>query len=410
MPFQETCHMEERVRMVMDFETGLWSVSELCRRYGVCRDTFYFWRARRESDRSNWFADRSHAAHHCAHRTPEARAEAIVVLLRRFPHLGPRKLLAMLARREPDTDWPAASTIGDILKRAGLVEKTKRRRRALDPPPREIAVDAANQEWAADFKGWFRTRDQARIDPLTITDNYTRFLIETRIAPQTVEGAKAVFVRAFEAYGLPEAIRCDNGSPFGSRGAGGLTRLSVWWLKLGVEPHFIRPASPQENGRHERMHRTLKEQTSRPAAANAAEQQARFDEFRKHYNEERPHEALGQTPPAEAYAPSPRAMPSRVDDPWYDAGHETRRVRETGEIKWRGEAVFVGEALAGELVGLAELENGDHVVRFCDRELGVLNRRGGGFHRFAPPRTGLAKRRNPPPRTHNCRPPSRSIM
>src|SRR5207237_7846315 len=141
------------------------------------------------------------------------------------------------------------------------------------------------------FKRWFRTLDQSRIDPLTITDSHTRYLIETRISPQTVDGAKAVFTRAFQDYGLPEAIRCDNGSPFGSRGPGGLTRLSVWWLKLGIEPNFIHPASPQENGRHERMHRTLKAQTSRPPAASVAEQQARFDGFRRHYNEERPHEA-----------------------------------------------------------------------------------------------------------------------
>ena len=394
MPFQETCRVEERVRMLADFDTGQWSVSDLCRRYGVCRDTFYLWRARRANDRTNWFADRSHAAHHCEHRTPEGHVEEIVALRRRFPHLGPRKLLALLERRAAHTDWPAASTIGDILKRAGLVENARRRRRAIDQPRREIAVDAPNQEWAADFKGWFRTRDQARIDPLTITDSHTRFLIETRIAPQTVEGAREVFVRAFQAYGLPEAIRCDNGSPFGSRGAGGLTRLSVWWLRLGVEPHFIRPASPQENGRHERMHRTLKAQTSRPAAATAAEQQARFDEFRRHYNEERPHEALGQRPPAELYESSPRAMPNRVEDPWYDADHQIRRVRENGEIKWRGEFVFIGEALTGELVGLAELENGDHVVRFCTRDLGLIHRRG-GFHRFAPARTALRETTEP---------------
>ncbi len=311
-----------------------------------------------------------------------------MTLRRRFPHLGPRKLLVLLERRAPDTDWPAASTIGDILKRAGLVENVRRRRRAIDQPRREIAVDAPNQEWAADFKGWFRTRDQARIDPLTITDSHTRFLIETQIAPQTVEGAREVFVRAFQAYGLPEAIRCDSGSPFGSRGAGGLTRLSVWWLKLGVEPHFIRPASPQENGRHERMHRTLKKETSQPPSVDAEEQQARFDAFRRHYNEERPHEALGQRPPAELYEPSPRAMPERIEDPWYDADHEVRRLRPNGEIKWRGELAFISEALADELVGLAELENGDHVVRFCGRDIGLLDRRG-VFRRFAPARIGL---------------------
>ena len=390
MPFRETCAMEERILMLSEYDRGHWSVSELCRRHGISRETFHVWRARRASGEPDWFKDRSHATRACPHRTPSDKEEAIIAARRQFPHLGPRKLLPVLQRRFGGTDWPAASTIGDILDRAGLVEKTRRRRSRLDPPRRVIAAEAANEEWAADFKGWFRTRDQQRIDPLTITDSATRFLIETRIAPQTVEGAQAVFTRAFEAYGLPQAIRCDNGAPFGSQGAGGLTRLSAWWLRLGIEPHFIRPASPQENGRHERMHRTLKAQTTRPPANDAEEQQARFDAFRRHYNEERPHEALGQTPPAEHYRPSPRAMPERLEDPWYDAFHQVRRVRDKGDIKWRGERAFIGEALVGELVGLAELENGDHVVRFRDRDLGVLDRCG-AFRRFAPPRTGLRK-------------------
>jgi Integrase core domain len=190
-----------------------------------------------------------------------------------------------------------------------------------------------------------------------------------------VDGAREVFTRAFATYGLPQAIGCETGAPFGSQGAGGLTRLSAWWLRLGVEPHFIRPASPQENGRHERMHRTLKKETSQPPAADAEEQQARFDAFRRHYNEERPHEALGQRPPADLYAPSPRAMPEGLEDPWYDADHQVRRVGTRGEIKWRGDFAFVSEAVVGELVGLAELENGNHVVRFCGRDLGLLDRR-----------------------------------
>jgi len=394
MPFRETCRMEQRIQMLSDHDSGRWSVSELCRRYGVSRETFYVWKARRAEGGDGWFFDRSHAASACPHRTSEEVEREIVALRRRFPHLGPRKLLAVHERAAPARPWPAASTIGDILSRAGLVEKRRRKRRPLDAPRREIAVEAANEEWAADFKGWFRTRDQARIDPLTITDSHTRFLIEVRIAPQTIEGARAVFERAFESYGLPQAMRCDNGSPFGSQGAGGLTRLSVWWLKLGIEPHFIRPASPQENGRHERMHRTLKAQTSRPAAADAKAQQERFDRFRRHYNEERPHEALGQTPPGQAYAPSRRALPGRIEDPWYDAWHQVRRTRADGAIKWRGEMVFIGEALAGELLGLAELESGDHVVRFCGRDLGVLER-GGGFRRFAPPRTKLRETPKP---------------
>jgi transposase InsO family protein len=314
--------------------------------------------------------------------------DEIVALRRRFPYLGLRKLLAKLMRQAPEISWPAASTIGDILKQAGLITPVKRRRRAIDQHRPFMAVTAANDEWSTDFKGWFRTRDQQRIDPLTITDGHSRFLIDVRIVPPTIEGVLPVFSEAFRTYGLPRGIRCDNGAPFGSRGAGGLTRLSAWWLKLGVKPHFIHPASPQENGRHERMHGTLKAQTSRPPAANAAEQQARFDAFRLHYNEERPHEALGQQLPAEFYTASPRAMPARVEDPWYDADHQVRRVRSTGEIKWKGELVFISEALIDELVGITELETGDQLVRFCDLDIGLIDRRG-RFTRFAPPRTGL---------------------
>ena len=390
MPFRETGRMEERIRMFLEYESGNWSVSEICRRYGVCRDTFYEWRKRRETGEPAWFEDRSHAPLQCWQTTDGAIAEQVIAARRRFPYMGPRKILAVLAREKPETDWPAASTIGDILKRAGLVTPVKRRRRPLGQWRPCTPAAAANDEWSVDFKGWFRTRDQRRIDPLTVTDNHSRFLIEVQIVDPTIEGVRPCFERAFREYGLPAAIRSDNGSPFGSRGAGGLTRLSAWWLKLGIEPRFIHPASPQENGRHERMHRTLKAQTSKPPAANAPEQQARFDAFRRYFNEERPHEAHHQTPPAEIYTRSGRAMPDREEDPWYDADHKVRRVRTTGEIRWKGEFVFISEALVNELVGVAELETGDHVVRFCDLDVGLINRRG-LFTRFAPLRESSRK-------------------
>ena len=388
MPFRETSRMEERIRMFLEYESGNWSVSELCRRHGICRDTFYEWRKRRESGDPEWFRERSHAPLRCWQSTETAIAEKVIAARRRYPYLGPRKLLALLDRQTPEIDWPAASTIGTILKRAGLVSPVKRRRRPLDQRRPCTPVKGPNDEWSVDFKGWFRTRDQCRIDPLTVADSHSRFLIELRIVAPTAEGVRPCFERAFREHGLPFAIRCDNGPPFGSRGAGGLTKLSAWWIKLGIAPHFIRPASPQENGRHERMHRTLKAQTSVPPAADAGEQQARFDAFREHYNTERPHEALGQRPPADAYTPSPRAMPDREQDPWYDADHQTRRVRSHGEIKLNGELIFVSEALVDQLVGIAELETGDHVVRFCNLDVGLIDRRG-LFTRFAPPRDGL---------------------
>jgi transposase InsO family protein len=388
MPFKETSRMEERIVMLLEYESGNWSVSELCRRHGICRDTFYEWRKRKQSGDAEWFKDRSHAPLECWQTTDAAIAEKVIAARRRFPYLGPRKLLVVLDREAPETAWPSASTIGSLLKGAGLVSAVKRRRRPLDQRRPCTPVTAANDEWSVDFKGWFRTRDQQRIDPLTVADSHSRFLIELRITAPTIEGVRPCFERAFREYGLPLAIRSDNGSPFGSRGAGGLTRLSAWWLKLGIEPHFIHPASPQENGRHERMHRTLKAQTTAPPAKNASEQQARFDAFRRHYNEERPHEALDQRPPSEAYAPSCRAMPRRVEDPWYDADHQVRRVRSSGEIKWKGEFISISEVLVNELVGIAELETGDHVVRFCDQDIGLIDR-SGLFARFAPPREGL---------------------
>jgi transposase InsO family protein len=380
--------MEERIRMFLEYESGNWSVSELCRRYGVCRDTFYEWRKRKQSGDPAWFQERSHAPLQCRQTTDSGIVEQVIAARRRFPYLGPRKLLAVLDREAPEIAWPAASTIGTILNRAGLVSPVKRRRRPLDQRRPCTPVTGANDEWSTDFKGWFRTRDQRRIDPLTVADSHSRFLIELRIVAPTIEGVRPCFERAFREYGLPLAIRCDNGSPFGSRGPGGLTRLSAWWTKLGIAPHFTHPASPQENGRHERMHRTLKAQTSAPPAKNAPEQQTRFDVFRHHYNEERPHEALGQRPPAELYTRSRRAMPDREEDPWYDADHQVRRVRGNGEIKWNGGFVFIGEALVDELVGVAELQTGDHIVRFCDLDIGLIDRRG-LFTRFAPLRERL---------------------
>ena len=388
MPFKETCPVEERIALFGEYETGVFTVGELCRRHGISRETFYVWKRRRESGQTRWFEDRSHAVERCPHAIPDRLAQRVIAARRRFAYFGPKKIKAWLERDAPDVAWPAASTIGDILKREGLIEARRRRRRAIAQGEVVAPATAPNEEWGIDFKGWFRTKDGTRCDPLTITDAASRYLIEVRIVDPTWAGVRGAMERVFEAIGLPAAIRSDNGSPFGSPGAGGLSALSVWWLKLGIEPRYIPPSSPQDNGRHERMHRTLKAQTSRPAAANASEQQERFDRFRAHYNKERPHEALEQAPPATRWQPPDRTLPARLDDPWYDADHEVRRVRPSGAIKWQGEDVFIGEALAGELVGLAEHEAGCHIARFCRRDLGVIDRQR-RFLRFAPPRARL---------------------
>ena len=390
MPFKESSPMEERIALLRAYDTGAFTVTELCGHYGISRETFYEWQRRRDSADEYWFEDRSHATKSCPHRTPAEIVDRVTAMRRRRRRqpLGPKKIRAQLVREQPEIEWPAISTIGDILKRANLITATERRRRPM--PHGEIVVPAAapNDEWAIDFKGWFRTADGTRCDPLTITDTASRYLIEVRIVEPTCVGVRRAMERVFIDIGLPAAMRSDNGSPFGSTGAGGLSTLSVWWLKLGIEPRYIPPSSPQDNGRHERMHRTLKNETSKPPATTARQQQKRFDAFRRYYNEERPHEAIDQAPPAEQWEPPARTMPARLEDPWYDADHEVRRVRNTGEIKWHGERVFIGEALAGELVGLAEHESGSTIVRFCHRDLGVIDR-DRRFLRFAPPRARL---------------------
>ncbi len=388
MPFGESSPVEERIALFREYETGAFSVTELCARHGISRETFYVWKRRRASGEPHWFEERSHAVATCPHATAGRLADRIIATRRRFPHFGPKKIKAWLERERPEVDWPAASTIGDILNREGLVEARRRRRRAIAQGEVVAPASAPNEEWAIDFKGWFRTRDGTRCDPLTITDTASRFLVEVRIVDPTGAGVRGALERVFQDIGLPNAIRSDNGAPFGSTGAGGLSALSVWWLKLGIEPRYIPPASPQDNGRHERMHRTLKAETSKPPAETVAEQQRRFDAFRRHFNEQRPHEALDQTPPVKLWQSPARALPGRLSDPWYDADHEVRHVRPTGEIKWRGEHVFIGEALAGERVGLAEHDTGGHIVRFYGRELGLIDRER-RFLRFAPPRARL---------------------
>ena len=380
--------MEERVALFREYETGFFSATELCRRHGISRETFYVWRERRAGGDARWFEDRSHAAKHCPHATSAALVERIEAAARQNPDFGPKKLKGWLEDREADVRWPAASTFGDILKRAGLVTPRRKRRARVEQGQIVAKASEPNEEWCIDFKGWFRALDGRRCDPLTISDTASRYLIETRIMATTTASVRAAMERIFAEVGMPDAIRCDNGSPFGSAGAGGLSKLSVWWLKLAIEPRYIPPASPQDNGQHERMHRTMKKDTTKPPADTPEEQQFRFDRFRERFNEERPHEALGQKPPARFWRPPTRFLPDRVPEPWYDADHEVRRVRPAGDIKWRGEFVFIGEALAGEPIGLAAHESGCHVARFCGRDLGIIDRHR-RFHRFAPPRARL---------------------
>jgi transposase InsO family protein len=303
-----------------------------------------------------------------------AQAEAIVGVRRAHPSWGPKKLRASLHNRAPEQRWPAPSTIGELLRREGLSQPRKRRRCASpSPSPLRTAV-TANELWCIDFKGWFRTSDGVRCDPLTVTDAFSRYLLCLKlVARPDHANCRSELERIFREYGLPSAIRSDNGAPFASVGAGGLSRLSVWWVRLGIVPERIDPGHPQQNGRHERMHRTLKAECASPPAATTAAQQRRCDQFRAEFNQQRPHEALGQTPPAQHYKRSARDYPSRLEDPHYPADFELRRVRSNGEIRWQGELVFIGEALIGELIGLIETEDGNAEVFFGPVPLGIID-------------------------------------
>jgi putative transposase len=380
--------MDERLRFIAEHMKGELPMTALCAGFGISRETGYELVRRYQVEGVAGLIPRSRAPHHPGQTMPAAIAAAIVALRRKRPYWGPKKLRATLLRLEPRTPWPAASTIGDLLHREGLSEPRRRRRTAAPMTQPFLPVDAPNDLWCIDFKGWFRTADGTRCDPLTITDADSRFLIDCRIVEPTTEGAWPVIERAMRDLGLPRALRSDNGAPFASTGAGGLTRLSVRWVKLGIALERIDPGAPQQNGRHERMHGTLKAETSKPPAATPAEQQARFDSFRHDFNDNRPHEALGQLTPTSRYRASPRPYPGRLEEPWYDADHAVRRVRSSGEIKWGGEFIYVSEALAGEPVGIAETEAGDWIVRFAAIDLGLIDRKAQKLRRVTPGRAG----------------------
>lgn len=381
MPWEETTRMERRRRFVEEFDSALYTVTELSARYGISRKTAYKWLNRFGREGEQGLTDRSRAPKSSPSRTPDSVVEQLVDLRRKHPTWGPRKLLVLLAKQSPGEVLPAASTAGDILKRHGLVQESRRRARAPVQRGSLTSATAPNHVWACDFKGQFRTSDGQLCYPLTVTDNFSRYLlgVEGLESPSDAQ-SWPVFERLFREYGLPAVMRSDNGGPFASSQAlCGLSRLSVRWIKLGIVPERIEPGHPEQNGRHERMHRDLKQETARPPAANRMAQQASFDRFRSVRNEQRPHEALGQRTPGELYCPSSRPYPSKMPELCYPGHFEKRSVHPGGEIKFRGRFLFLSEALGGERVGLEEFDDGLWSVylaevllgRFDERELKV---------------------------------------
>lgn len=360
MPWEETEPMKERIKFVLEVEEAAFQFSELCERYGVSRKTGYKWLRRYEQGGLEALRERSRAPHHCPHRTAPEVEERIVKLRRRHPSWGPVTLRMKLQRQCPGVKWPVASTIGQILERKDLVQVRRRRRKpqGLFRTTR-VQTEEPNQVFTADFKGEFRTQDGRYCYPLTIQDHCSRFSLCCQALGSThSKPVRNHFEQVFLEYGLPEAILTDNGVPFAGNGLRRLSRLSVWWIRLGIRPLLIQPGHPEQNGRHERYHRTLKQETARPPAADRFSQQQVFDRFRHIYNQERPHQHLQGQTPAEVYRESKRSYPSQLPALEYPGHYEVRRVDANGSIKLHGQKIFLSEVLQHHPVGLEEIHDG----------------------------------------------------
>lgn len=381
MPWKAATVTEQRVRFIRDHDryvkTGKMTMSRLCREHGIERKTGYKFVARHRDHGWQGLVDLARAPHTGPHWTALAIRNAIVQVRQEYPEWGAKKIVAYLGDFEPDTVWPAASTAHEILRRAGLVEPRSRNRRYPHPGrPNEVVPTGPNQLWTADFKGHFRTRDRRYCYPLTVADSYSRYILGCQaLRANTLELTWPVFDRLFREYGLPDAILTDNGSPFASTSLARLSKLSVRWVRLGIMPQLIDPGKPQQNGRHERMHRTLKEQACSEPSMNCREHQKQFDRFVVRFNSVRPHESLGQKPPAKLYTPSLRAYPRRIPEIEYPSGLSVRRVRSTGEIKWKGQWFYVSNALAGEPIAFEPVADGIWIVSFGPLDLGYFSER-----------------------------------
>jgi transposase InsO family protein len=371
------------MQFVTDYRTGLFTMTELATQFGISRKTGYKWVDRYETHGVLGLCDRSRRPHRSPRATEPALLAALLAARHRHPTWGPKKLLRVLRRREPHREWPCRSTVCGWLKRYGLV--TARRRRERPPVPSPLApITRANEVWTVDFKGEFRTGDRVYCYPLTVRDGFSRFVLrcDALISP-TYDATRRRFERAFAEYGLPDRIRSDNGPPFASTGLAGLSRLSVWWIRLGIRPERIGLGHPEQNGSHEQFHAVLKAETTRPPARDAAAQQRRFTHFCAEYNYDRPHEALADEVPATRYQPSPRSLPARLPSLEYPGHFELRRVSPIGQISWAGRRLFVSGALAGEDVGLEEVDDGLWTVYFGPLALGRLDQHRPRIHPIA---------------------------
>ena len=373
MPWRETDVTDERVWFVKACRRGDVPMSELCRQAGISRKTGYKWLERYEAKGAAGLLDRSRAPHVQGRQVPAELEHAIVAMKRRYREFGPKKIRAKLVEQAPEVVWPAVSTIGNVLARRGLVKPHKRRRKTPVYPYALLPMSDPNAVWTADIKGQFHTLDAALCYPLTIADGCSRYVLGCRAMPDLTRVLVwPGFAVAFRDYGLPWAIRTDNGPPFVNRGLG-ISKLTAWWLKLGIRHERIEPGHPEQNGRHERMHRTLKAATTNPPAADLRSQQRRFDRWRHQFNHERPHEALGQRPPSAVYTASARPLPKRLPDVTYPDDYIVRQVRQNGSIKWHSQLIFVCSSLVGDPVGLSQIDDQRWRVYFAQEPIGIFD-------------------------------------
>jgi len=358
VPWKEASVMKEKVLFVSAYEEGEASMAELCRQFGVSRQTGYLWWNRYQSERFEGLYELSRRPIHQPRKTDSKIRERIVQTRQKFPRKGPKKIRDWLARHQPETCWPAPSTIGKILKEENLSKAPRHRRVTQSYPTALREAQACNDLWCIDFKGWFLTGDGQRCDPLTVMDQYSRYLLACQSTQICLASVQPILQRCFQDYGMPARLRSDNGPPFAGPSVGGLSRLAIWLVQLGIQPERIKPGRPQQNSKHERMHRTLKDDTASPPAATLSAQQVRFEEFRQLYNEDRGHESLGMKTPAQVYHPAPRRYTGKRVVLEYPSSMKVRPVQKHGEIYWDSEPIFLTELLWKEDVALDPI--GDH--------------------------------------------------
>lgn len=382
--------VDRRMRFVTLAEAGVETMASLCRSFEISRKTGYKWLERYHSEGLEGLADRSRAPVEHPQAVPAEIAERCLGVRHAHPTWGPVKVRAWLERDDGAVSWPAASTIGVLFDRHGLTVRRKLRRRSTPSSAPFATCSGANDVWCVDFKGWFLTGDGSHCEPLTLSDAHSRYLLRCQVlARNDSEHVWPVLDAAFREYGLPLRLRSDNGPPFASLGAGGLSQLSVKVIKAGVQPERIAPAKPQQNGRHERIHLTLLQDAASPPARSLRDQLKRFRDFQRTYNEERPHAALDNDTPAEHYGISPRRWDGVLRAPEYPLDHVVRPVRPNGAIRWQGEEIYITQALAGETVGLAQRADGSWLVRFGPVELGIIDHRGDRLRKPKPAACGV---------------------